>query len=215
MRNTGTVARIHEERETSEPKEEAPRSRSFARRLGEEIFSALHDTGAKRIAWHTVNALLPPFSMRILRTRLLRWVGSDVRERVSIFGDVTLLGPRACAEKLRIGPGSIIGPGVVLGLDAEITLGKNVSIGPYALLHTGTHAIGPASCRMDRNVIARPIAIEDGVWIGMRATILPGVRVGRGAVVAAGAVVFDDVPSNTFVSGNPAKPSQSLPLADR
>ncbi|HPU00025.1 MAG TPA: DapH/DapD/GlmU-related protein, partial [Armatimonadota bacterium] len=55
------------------------------------------------------------------------------------------------------------------------------------------------------NVLA-PIVIEDYVWIGSRATVLPGVRIGRGAVVAAGAVVTRDVAPLTVVGGVPARP---------
>ncbi|WP_165251625.1 DapH/DapD/GlmU-related protein [Adlercreutzia sp. ZJ304] len=55
-----------------------------------------------------------------------------------------------------------------------------------------------------------PIHIEDDVWIGSGAIVLPGVRIGRGSVVAAGAVVTKDVPSMTVVGGIPAKPIKRI-----
>jgi acetyltransferase-like isoleucine patch superfamily enzyme len=58
---------------------------------------------------------------------------------------------------------------------------------------------------------SRPVVVEDGVWVGACATILPGVTLGRGSVVAAGALVARDVPPHTLVAGVPARPIKSLP----
>jgi acetyltransferase-like isoleucine patch superfamily enzyme len=110
-----------------------------------------------------------------------------------------------------MGPGCIVGPDVTFGLDESITLGKNVSIGPRAVLYTATHPIGLGDRRMDLNLLARPIVVGDGAWIGFGALVLPGVRVGRGAVIAAGAVVNADVPEDVLVAGNPATVTQELP----
>jgi maltose O-acetyltransferase len=187
---------------------------SIGQRLVGELVAAALDVSARRIAWSLVNAL-PPFTMRIVRTRMLRFVGCDVRDRVGVFGSITLLGTRGCQKRLRVGSGTIISHGAVFGLDATITLGENVCVGPYAVLHTGTHALGPSSCRMSRRAVAKPIVVEDGVWIGMGAMILPGVRLGRGSVVSAGAVVRDNVPPNRLVSGNPATIGEEMPTGER
>jgi acetyltransferase-like isoleucine patch superfamily enzyme len=116
---------------------------------------------------------------------------------------------------LHIDEGCTIAPNVTFGLDGHIWIGRNVSIGPSATLHTGTHELGLSSRRMNPRVIARDIHVEDGVWIGMHAVILPGVRLGQGCVVSAGAVVTADVPANAFVGGNPAAVLQILPGAGR
>ena len=58
--------------------------------------------------------------------------------------------------------------------------------------------------------MTKPIVIEDNVWIGGRAVVLPNVTIGRNAVVGAGAVVTRDVPSNTVVVGNPATVSREI-----
>jgi maltose O-acetyltransferase len=100
---------------------------------------------------------------------------------------------------------------VTFCLDAPVTLGKNVSLGPRAVLYTATHALGSASRRMEFTVLARPIVVEDGAWVGLGATILGGVRIGKGAVVSAGAVVNQDVADNTLVAGNPATVVGELP----
>lgn len=140
-------------------------------------------------------------------------VGCDVRAGTAVGGFVHIIGPRGCASRLRVGPGCILGPDVTFCLDAAVTLGSNVSIGPRAVLYTATHALGGESRRMRFDVMARPIVVEDGAWIGLGAMILAGVRIGRGAVVAAGAVVGEDVPDNALVRGNPAVLAELLPAS--
>jgi acetyltransferase-like isoleucine patch superfamily enzyme len=80
------------------------------------------------------------------------------------------------------------------------------------MLITGAHQIGDEYQRA-RDLNPEPINIEEGVWLGARCIILPGVTVGRGAVVAAGAIVTKDVPPNKLVAGVPAKVIKSLPVA--
>jgi len=109
----------------------------------------------------------------------------------------------------------VIAPGVTLGLDADIFLGRNVSLSPGVVLYTATHPIGFGSQRMLPYTDPKPIVIEDGVWVGMQSLILPGVTVGRGSVVSAGAVVATSVPPDTLVAGNPATVRDSLPFGDR
>ena len=112
------------------------------------------------------------------------------------------------------GPGQIRRTGVSIGANSRInrdcmidvrggmTIGDNVSISPQVAISTAAHsAVDPAF-----RVEIRPVTIEDNVWIGMRATILGGVTLGRGSVVAAGAVVTKDVPPLTIVAGVPARP---------
>ena len=84
---------------------------------------------------------------------------------------------------------------------AKITVGTKVAISREAFICTASHDIS----RPERPLVTAPIVIADGVWIGARATILPGVRIGEGAIVAANAVVTKDVEPWTVVAGNPAK----------
>lgn len=83
-----------------------------------------------------------------------------------------------------------------------ITIGDDVFIGPKVNLITINHDPDPDNRSA---TFGRPIVIEDKVWIGINATILPGVRIGYGAIVGAGSVVTKDVPAMTVVAGNPAK----------
>lgn len=83
-----------------------------------------------------------------------------------------------------------------------ITLEDEVKIGPRVNLITENHDLDPAK---RRTLISNRILIKRNVWIGAAATVLPGVTVGENSVVAAGAVVTKDVPSNVIVAGVPAK----------
>ena len=155
--------------------------------------------------------LLPDFTLPAVRTRLLRAAGSDIRKGAAILGPVNLVGPRGAARNLRIGPDAVIGPNVTFCLDEHITIGRGASIGPRVMLYTASHALGPETRRMAPSVAPRPIVVEEGAWIGLAAIVLPGVRLGRGCVVQAGAVVTSDVAPNTFVAGNPATVIDELP----
>lgn len=88
--------------------------------------------------------------------------------------------------------------------ETDVIIGNNVFIGPNCSLCTVIHSLKPA----DRNsgvMCARPIRVEDNVWIAANVVILPGVTIGEGAVVGAGSVVTKDVAPFTLVAGNPAR----------
>ena len=88
-----------------------------------------------------------------------------------------------------------------------ITIGDNVLIGPKANLVSENHPINPTQ---RNSLIGKPIVIKNNAWIGAAATILPGITVGENAIVADGAIVTKDVPDNTIVAGNPAKPIKKI-----
>ncbi|MFD3462550.1 DapH/DapD/GlmU-related protein [Nocardia fluminea] len=85
---------------------------------------------------------------------------------------------------------------------AGIRLGRGVMVGPKATFITMGHPVDPQERR--RFLTGAPIDVADNVWIGAGAMILPGVSIGRDAVIAAGAVVADDVPASSLVSGSKA-----------
>lgn len=86
----------------------------------------------------------------------------------------------------------------------KVQIGDHVMIGPSVHIYTAAHLL-EAEGRNQGLEVARPVVVEDNVWLGGSAILLPGVRVGRNAVVGAGAVVTRDVPENTVVAGNPAR----------
>jgi acetyltransferase-like isoleucine patch superfamily enzyme len=90
--------------------------------------------------------------------------------------------------------------------DATIDCFSSITIGHGVAISSGVTIRDSDNHSINGNTaISAPIVIEDHVWIGLNATILKGVRIGSGAVVAAGAVVTSDVPRNTLVGGVPAK----------
>jgi acetyltransferase-like isoleucine patch superfamily enzyme len=104
--------------------------------------------------------------------------------------------------ELIIGDHTFINSGVSIGVQKLVRIGKNVAIGNYSLiLDSDFHVPGDHT----RWPEAKPVIIEDDVWLASRVTILKGVTIGQGAVVAAGAVVTKDVAPYTLVGGVPAR----------
>jgi galactoside O-acetyltransferase len=106
------------------------------------------------------------------------------------------------AENLRFGNSIDVGEFVVLRASGGLTIGDRVLIAAHAVLTTRGHPEAPP--RYGR-VVDAPVVVEDDVWIGAGAIVLPGVTVGHGAIVAAGAVVTSDVAPLTIVGGVPAR----------
>ena len=88
--------------------------------------------------------------------------------------------------------------------DAEIRIGARVMLGPRVTIATAGHPLDPA-LRSTAAQFSAVVTIEDEVWVGANATVLPGVTIGRGSVVAAGAVVTRSVPPMRVVGGVPAR----------
>ncbi len=86
----------------------------------------------------------------------------------------------------------------------EAHIGHHVMSGPAVQIYTAAHVL-QAEARIQGWEVAKAIVIEDNVWLGGGAILLPGVRIGQNAVVGAGAVVTRNVPANTVVAGNPAR----------
>ena len=109
-------------------------------------------------------------------------------------------------NQLVIGDRVWIGQGCLLHSAGGIRIGNDVGIGPGVKIVTSTHRLDEANTPIvHATVDYAPVVIEDGCDIGVGAIILPGVRIGQGAQIAAGAVVTRDVPAHTIVAGVPAK----------
>lgn len=114
-------------------------------------------------------------------------------------------------ENLSIGNGTSIPKGsVIYCTGAPLTIGKNVIFGPNPTIITGDHRIDVPGLFISDSLEKKqendkPVIIEDDVWCGANVTILKGVRIGKGAVIAAGSVVTKNVPSCEVWGGNPAR----------
>lgn len=102
---------------------------------------------------------------------------------------------------IKIGQGSIIGEKAFLDGRDKLVIGNHVDIASEVMIYNSEHDIQSE----DFKAITAPVAISDHCFIGPRAIILPGVRVGRGAVIGAGAVVTKNVPDLAIVGGVPAQ----------
>lgn len=137
-------------------------------------------------------------------------MGVDVNiEHGAYFGD---------GSEIEIGDRS--GIGVDCHVYGPVHIGRDVMMGPEVIVFTANHRHDRLDVPMldQGHLDAQPVTIGDDVWIGQRAILLPGVRIGRGAIVAAGAVLTRDVPEYAIVGGNPARilrsrrdPAQSAP----
>jgi len=113
---------------------------------------------------------------------------------------------RAIGEGMTIGDHSNIGPYCYIGCSGHVSIGSHVLMGARVSMHAENHNIDQVDVPIDAQGVTRhSIVIEDDCWLGGGATILAGVRVGHGAVVAAGAVVTRDVPPYAVVAGVPAR----------
>jgi Acetyltransferase (isoleucine patch superfamily) len=150
--------------------------------------------------------------------KLNNLVTDDKEEINSIFSE--LIGKKVDSSFFMIPPFySDFGENIVIGKNVfvnhactfmdrgGITLEDNVLIGPKVNLITTNHPINPTERRA---TISQPIVIRKGAWIGVGATVLPGVTIGENSIVAAGAVVSKDVPDNSIVGGVPAKFIKSI-----
>jgi acetyltransferase-like isoleucine patch superfamily enzyme len=144
-----------------------------------------------------------------------------VGEYCRLYGQIRLLG----AGRLSIGHHSFLGPASRIWCSENIEVGSHVLISHDVDIHDsdshsqrwqdrrdelvanferGDHSVPP-------RVATAPIHIQDDVWVGFKSSILKGVTIGRGAVVAAGSVVTKDVPPFTMVAGNPARIIKEVP----
>ena len=109
------------------------------------------------------------------------------------------------SAKVELGDNS--GIGINADLDGKVVIGDDVMMGPDVTILTRNHEFSRTDIPMNRQGVSevRAVTISDDVWIGANVIILPGVCVGKGAIIGAGAVVTKNVPEYAVVAGNPAK----------
>lgn len=134
------------------------------------------------------------------------WCDITLEDQVALDqGVVIVTGGPPNRDKVRIGTGTYVNRYTIFDVHSHLHVGRDVMIGPHCYLTDADHGMEPGSSVKSQPMRHKPVDVEDEVWIGARATILPGVRLGRGSVVGAGAVVTRDVPSMAIVAGVPAR----------
>ena len=139
----------------------------------------------------------------------------EIGDYTHIAGELGIISPTG---KLRMGKYCFLGAGSRVWAQTSVTIGDYVLIAHGVDIHdTNAHSTNASTRRHDPinifeksqpidwgKVESKPVVIEDDAWIGFKSSILKGVTIGRGAIVAAGSVVMKDVPPYNVVAGNPA-----------
>lgn len=124
---------------------------------------------------------------------------------------------RQCGDNVNIYPKASFSSKIILGnnsdigykarINGEVTIGDNVIMGPEVVVYTNNHNIYRKDIAIKYQGITetKPVTIGEGSWIGARVIILPGVKIGKGVVIGAGAVVSKNIPDYAVAVGNPIK----------
>lgn len=183
-------------------------SPSLVTRVFRAVLEDLQPVMSRQLLVHLTDAL-PDSSFFRARTALLRASGVQIGPRSLVQGTIRLTGRGNRRALLTIGEGTLITGGLHVDLGAAVRIGNMVRIGHDVSLLTVNHAVGTCDLRAGVTFYG-DIVIGDGAWLASRCTVLPGVTIGAGAIVAAGAVVTRDVPAGTLVAGVPARVIRQL-----
>lgn len=160
--------------------------------------------------WEVIECLLnwPTKIGFILRaavySKVLRKAPLSFSRRTIIkwYRDVRITAPR----NIEVGSGTSIERGNFFMSEGGIAIGRDVLIAPYCKLITHQHTFAELNMPIyDQPMEYRRILIEDGAWLGAGTIVLPGVSIGKGAVVGAGSVVTQSIPALEIWAGNPAR----------
>jgi len=132
------------------------------------------------------------------RRLLYGLIGIKIAKKSVIHRGTTLY----CLGGIQIGSDTIVGEKATLDGRGRLTIGNHVDIASEVMIYTSQHNLNDSDFRAQ----IAPVSIADYCFIGPRAIILPGVTIGKGAVIAAGAVVTKNVAEKEIVAGVPAKP---------
>ncbi|MFZ0384415.1 MAG: acyltransferase [Solirubrobacteraceae bacterium] len=134
-----------------------------------------------------------------LRYRVLRWYGIDVASN-SLTAGSCFFG----SAQVTIGDGTFLNVGCFLDGAGAIRIGERCNIGMEAMLCTSHHEVGPSERRAELPTEGRDVEIGNGCWLGARVTVLPGVRIAPGCVIAAGSLVTKHTDPDGLYAGAPA-----------
>lgn len=148
---------------------------------------------------NTIVTAIPFYALRNFYYKNI--MGIKIGENSSIHMNVFIEGTYPKSERLIIGDNVSIGRKTYLDARGGLIIGDNVSISPDVKIITASHEANSSKFEYIKKITI----IEEYVWIGTGAIILPGVKIEKGAVIAAGSVVTKDIKKYDIVGGNPAK----------
>lgn len=158
-------------------------------------------------AWRVAYAAFPKWLPKSQHSHLAKWLRGFFAKRFIKYGgsNINIEHGATFGSELSIGDNSGV------GIDCEIlgpcSIGNDVMMGPEVVIYTRNHKHGDPEkpMRLQGYEEWRPVTICDDVWIGRRVMIMPGVTIGKGTVVAAGAIVTRDLPEYSICAGVPAR----------
>lgn len=192
----------------TEPRVE-PKDAPLWQRLAHSLQTEVVGLHPRLHLYNLASSLLPPRAPAALRARLLRLAGFYVGSGTVIGGSLKITGGRELVSRLVVGDDCTLGGDLIFDLSETIRIGDRVTIEPGVMLLTSTHELDFPKHRAGK-LILKPVSIGDGAWLRARCIVLPGVNIGAGAVVEAGAVLNKDVEANTRVGGTPAIKLETL-----
>ena len=145
---------------------------------------------------------------RVSRNAILR---ANTQHKPGIeIGDETLVLESVlinCNEgHVKVGSHAWLGPFCLIYGNGGVDIGNNVLIATHSSINTVSHHAGRTDVAInDQGIYTDPVVIEDDVWLGLNVTVLQGVRIGKGSIIGAGAVVNKDIPPYSIAVGTPAK----------
>ena len=151
-----------------------------------------------------IAAGFPTQSFNRTRTALLRKAGVKIGRSSLVQGPIRITGEGNPCDNISIGTFTLISGALHCDIGAPLQIGNRVRIGHDVSLLTVDHRVGPEEMRSGLRRFGS-IEIGDGAWLASRVVVLPGVRIGAGAIVAAASVVTKDIPANTLSVGVPAR----------
>lgn len=169
----------------------------------------------KRLLWYwkcdRLGPDIPLTHFFLYYPKLGRWI---CKKKFKFFGDNSEFRPFAyahCCSKISIGENVIIHPGTILSADPQkngnIIIETDVSIGSGVHIYVANHRyhIPKIPIKFQGYYSAKEVHISSGAWIGSNSILLPGITIGKNAVVGAGSIITRSVEPYTIVAGNPAK----------
>lgn len=155
-------------------------------------------------------ASIPPYCFLGENTNIdptVRFMAPNKKHAIYIGNNVKIRRGAEWIGPIRVGSGCSFNRDTYIR--ANVTIGRNCNIGAFTRLITDSHEVAGPKRRAGKGSFP-PIIISDGTWIGANVTVLGGVTIGEGCVIAAGAVITKDVPAHTLVGGVPGKVIKNL-----
>lgn len=162
----------------------------------------------KIFTWKIINHIqASPFVPAFMRMKILALFGIETTSTALITEKVHI-----GSNNLKMGRDTFSNIGCFVDGCAPVILEDYVRCGPYVKILTGTHKYRDSVIRrrISDGLMAKPVTIKKGSWIGMDSIIMPGVTIGEGCIIAAGSVVICDTEANGLYAGNPAKRIKEL-----